>query len=47
MERRGFQVACNNMNQAAGITVVKRPLDWQKLDQDMARPVKISESCDL
>ena len=36
--------ACNNMNQAAGATVVKRPLDWQKLDQERGRPVKISES---
>ena len=41
------KVACNSMNQATGATVVRRPLDWQKLVQDRARPVMTSESCDL
>ena len=38
------KAACNNINQAAGATVVKRPLDWQKLDQDRACPVMTSVS---
>ena len=53
MERKGEisenigcpgKVACNSINQAAGATVVKRLLDWQKLDQDRARPVMTSVS---